>query len=928
MLKHVQNILGYKKNQVLEQKVLELQSQVDAVSRSQAIIKFEMDGTIIWANDNFLEAMGYQLNEVVGQHHRMFVESEYGKGQEYSDFWDSLNHGRFQAAEYCRVGKNGKLVWIQATYNPIFDDIGRPYQVIKYATDITAQKQRDIDFQCQIDAINKSQAVIEFDLDGTIQQANENFLNAMGYRLDEVQGKHHRMFVDNDYASSEEYHEFWRSLNRGEFQTGEYKRLAKSGRQIWIQATYSPILGIDGKPIKVVKYATDISEQKLRNANFEGQISAISKAQAVIEFETDGTIITANDNFLGAMGYSLEEVKGKHHRMFVEPAYEQSAEYREFWQRLGRGEYQVAEYKRLGKGGKEIWIQASYNPIMDVEGNTIKVVKYATDITEQKLKNAFYQGQIAAIGKSQAVIEFNMDGTIKNANENFLMAMGYSLPEIKDKHHRMFVDPEYANSHEYHNFWQNLREGKFQTGEYKRLAKGGKEVWIQASYNPIFDLNGKPVRVVKYATEVTEEKTKNAFYEGQIAAIGKSQAVIEFDVEGIILDANENFLQTMGYSLPEIKGKHHRMFVESAVANSAQYKTFWSDLRTGQFQQAEYKRVGKGGKSVWIQASYNPILDLNGSVYKVVKYATDITPRKTAVENIRRVLLEMAEGDFTQRLCDDIDKDFVDIKEALNASLERLQSSLESIHNSSGIIGKCAGEISSGVMELSGRSEQQAASVEETAANMDEMTGTVRTSSDNASEMNTMAHDATETAKNGRQVVVSMISAMDEISSSSGKIAAITSAIDEIAFQTNLLALNAAVEAARAGEQGRGFAVVASEVRNLAQRSATSAKEISDLIKESIEKVKNGTDMAEHCGETLEQVVTSISQVSGKVEEISSALQEQAGGISQVSSAISQMDQFAQQNAQMVEEASSASKSLEEQSKIMNGALSFFRISS
>ncbi len=239
-----------------------------------------------------------------------------------------------------------------------------------------------------------------------------------------------------------------------------------------------------------------ITDQKLLTSNFVGQIDAISKSQAVIEFNMDGTIITANDNFLDTLGYTLEEIKGKHHSLFVEPVLKASPEYQQFWEALNRGQFQVAEYKRLGKGGKEIWIQASYNPILDMNKVPFKVVKYATDVTKQKLASANYMGQIDAIGKSQAVIEFNMDGTIITANDNFLNTLGYSLDEVAGKHHSLFVDAAYRASPEYKAFWDNLGRGEYQSGEFRRIGRGGKEVWIQASYNPIMDMNGKPFKVV------------------------------------------------------------------------------------------------------------------------------------------------------------------------------------------------------------------------------------------------------------------------------------------------------------------------------------------------------------------------------------------------------------------------------------------------
>ena len=355
------------------------------------------------------------------------------------------------------------------------------------------------------DALSRSQAVIEFGMDGTILTANENFLKALGNSLGEIQGKHHSMFVDPSERDSAAYRDFWAALKRGEYQAAEYKRIGKGAKEVWIQATYNPVLDASGKPVKVVKFATDITARKIKSMEDAGQITAIGRAQAVIAFEMDGTIVTANENFLRAMGYTLAEIQGKHHSMFVEQAMRDSAAYREFWAKLNRGENQSAEYKRIGKGGREVWILASYNPVLNEKGKPFRVVKFATDVTKEKLATADLAGQISAIGKSQAVIEFNMDGTIIGANQNFLKTVGYALDEIRGRHHSMFVDPSERDGAAYREFWAALNRGEYQAAEYKRIGKGGKEVWIQASYNPILDLNGKPFKVVKYATDTTAQ---------------------------------------------------------------------------------------------------------------------------------------------------------------------------------------------------------------------------------------------------------------------------------------------------------------------------------------------------------------------------------------------------------------------------------------
>jgi methyl-accepting chemotaxis protein len=493
------------------------------------------------------------------------------------------------------------------------------------------------------------------------------------------------------------------------------------------------------------------------------------------------------------------------------------------------------------------------------------------------------RGQVQAIGRSQAVIEFALDGTIQTANENFLKAVGYSLDEVRGQHHRMFVEPAERETAAYQRFWTQLGHGEYQAGQYRRIAKGGREVWLQASYNPIFDGGGRPLKVVKYCTEVTEQKMRAADFEGQVKAIDKSQAVIEFELNGVIRNANENFLRTVGYSIDEIRGRHHQMFVEVAYAGSAEYRAFWEKLGRGDYDAGVYRRVGKGSREIWLQASYNPIFDASGRPVKVVKYASDISEQKKLTERLSRVMAE------------------------IRTAGTEIQLSAE--------------EISSGNASLSARVEAQAASLEETTASMMRMTETVRENAENASLANQLALVACDHAERGGKIMHDAVGAMQVINESSRKIADIIGVIDAIAFQTNLLALNAAVEAARAGEQGRGFAVVASEVRSLAGRSAAAAKEIKELIQDSVAKIGDGSRLVEQSGKGLADIVASVRKVTDIVGEISAASAEQASGIEQVGKAVASMDESTQQNAALVEQAAAASESIVQQVRELNASV-------
>ncbi len=566
------------------------------------------------------------------------------------------------------------------------------------------------------------------------------------------------------------------------------------------------------------------------HANAQSIVDAMSRSQAMIEFDLDGTILTANDNFCAAMGYRLPEIQGRLHRMFVEPEYAASAEYAKFWSDLRAGQFVSAEFTRRKHDGSEIFLRASYVPLLDEHGRPVKVIKFASDISATKQREAELSGRVDAIDRVQAVIEFQLDGTIVHANENFLSTLGYRLNEVVGRHHRMFVEPSVAASSDYAQFWARLGAGEFQRAEYKRLAKGGKEVWIEASYNPIFDARGRVTKVVKFAIDVTEQKLRAANYEGQLAAINRVQAVIEFNLDGTILDANENFLSTLGYRLDEVAGKHHSMFVDPTYAASAEYRKFWADLNAGTFQQAEYKRVGKGGRAVWIQASYNPIFDLNGKPFKVVKYATDVSEQKQLLATVSNSAHSLAGA-----------------AEELTASAQTMSATAEQTSAQANVV--------------SAASEQVSRNVSTVATGTEEMSASIREIASNAAEASKVAMHAVKVTEATNETVA-------KLGVSSAEIGKVIKVITSIAQQTNLLALNATIEAARAGEAGKGFAVVANEVKELAKETAKATEDISQKI-EAIQADTAGAVNA------IREISTIIDKIAEIQTTIASAVEEQ-----------------------------------------------------
>ncbi|SFV37141.1 methyl-accepting chemotaxis protein [Devosia crocina] len=538
------------------------------------------------------------------------------------------------------------------------------------------------------------------------------------------------------------------------------------------------------------------------------------------------------------------------------------------------------------------------------------------------------EAKCAAMSRSQAVIEFALDGTILEANENFLAAMDYERAEIVGRHHSMFCDQDLVASAEYKTFWAELAKGHFQSAAYRRFAKGGREVWIQASYNPVLGRDGKPFKIIKFATDITRQKQMAADHAAQIAAISRVQAVIAFDLEGKVIEANENFLDTVGYSFEEIVGRHHAMFCEPGYAASADYKQFWQRLRAGEFVAAEFQRFGKGGKEIWIQASYNPIFDASGRVTKVVKFANDISERKRA-EGIIALLTEslarMANGDLGGRIDARFSGQYEGLRQAFNQSLGQLETIVGGLRTASTSLRTATGEILAGANDLSERTTRQAATIEETSAAVEQLASTVGENARRASSASDKARVLAEDATEGGKVMGQATRAMTAIEASSGKISNIIGLIDDIAFQTNLLALNASVEAARAGDAGKGFAVVAVEVRRLAQSAAQASADVKALIETSAGEVRTGAQLVELAARKLDEILHGAQDSFGLIDAMARASREQSGALDEIAGAIRQMDEMTQHNAALVEQTNAAIEQTEAQAAKLDDIVDVFR---
>lgn len=560
-------------------------------------------------------------------------------------------------------------------------------------------------------------------------------------------------------------------------------------------------------------------------------------------------------------------------------------------------------------------------------------------ISQLTEKNDYQQKVLQALYKVMAVIEFSADGIILEANDNFLQTVGYQKTEIIGQHHKLFMFEMDAASSHYQQFWLQLAQGKFFSDRYKRKNKNGDTIWLEASYNPIFDAQGRVQKIIKFATDITRQVQEELDARAQLTAINKVMAVIEFDTQGNILSANKNFLDTMGYSLNELKGKHHRIFAPEKLANSTEYRQFWEKLSHGMPVSGTFQRINKQGKEIWLEASYNPIFDIDGNVIKVIKYASDIGANPNTkmldevIHDVTAVIDQIAHGNLNAKMQSHkpkqatmYDKNIVKLENSLMDMSDKLSSIIDTVSISSNEFKHQSNAIVSGSQTLNSHVKHSSEQLGQTFTTMKNSTAMIRESSEEARKTASITQEVQNKTSDGVKVMNQTVSAMDEIQESSEKISEIVSLIDGIAFQTNLLALNAAVEAARAGDHGRGFAVVAGEVRALAQKSAAAAKDIRNLIQETVERVSLGSKLANQSGKMLDEINQSILIVGEQIQTIANSAAEQATETEKAYQGIMSVQEIMSKNLSLVEENTLSAESISSKATELAEDMTYFSL--
>ncbi|TMP17541.1 chemotaxis protein [Pseudoalteromonas sp. S2721] len=729
------------------------------------------------------------------------------------------------------------------------------------------------------------------------------------------------------------------------------------------------------------------SSPKNVESNNDLVVAALNKSLAVIEFEPSGNIITANANFLNAMGYRLEEIQGQHHAIFVDDQETQSPEYQQFWQRLRTGEFMSDEFKRFAKNGKEIWIQATYNPIIDSNGNVVKVIKFASDITAQKEleKKSKRDADLSnALRVCQAnVMIANNDLEIIFVNDQVQKMLKFREEALKEVLPNFSVDSLVGTCvDDFHKQPSHQREVlRTLTEPFKTTLKIADLIFSLIA-TPWLSVSGSRLGTIVEWQDITDSVAKAEAEKREAEEnLRVRRALDRVATNTMIADAGNNIIYMNEAVLNMMKAAESDLRKDLPNFNSSNLIGQNIDVfhknpahqrnMLAKLSSTYSTEIYVGGRTFGLVANpiFTPENERIGTVVEWEDRTAEVAIEKEiaglvaaagngdlearveeagkqgfflrlaqglnslvsivddAVKDTGNMLDAMANGDLSKRIEQEYQGSFDKLKRDANATADKLTEVINRINTSATLVASGAEEISQGNADLSQRTEEQASSLEETASSMEEMTSTVRQNADNAKEVNELAEETRTKAQKGGEVVNRAVTSMSAINESSKKIADIISVIDEIAFQTNLLALNAAVEAARAGEQGRGFAVVAGEVRNLAQRSAAAAKEIKELIRDSVGKVEDGTLLVNESGSTLQEIVTAVQRVTAMISDIAQASEEQSSGIEQVNKAIAQMDEMTQQNAALVEEASAAGESMAEQANDMRRLLNFFSLS-
>ncbi|MFA5582734.1 MAG: PAS domain-containing methyl-accepting chemotaxis protein [Bacteriovoracaceae bacterium] len=616
---------------------------------------------------------------------------------------------------------------------------------------------------------------------------------------------------------------------------------------------------------------------EVEQESMEDIVHAINRAQAVIEFDLDGNILNANENFLKTTGYTLDEIKNKHHSMFCSEEFISSFEYKQQWEKLKRGEFISGEFHRHGKNGRDVYLIASYNPIIGKDGKPYKVIKFATDITETKTE---LKARIDIMNLTSIVSEGDLKGDILSVNDKYCEVSKYNRDELIGKPHNI-TRHEDVSKEVFKEMWSTIGRGKIFRGVIKNKAKDGTPYYVDACIAPIIGKNGKPRKYIGVRYDITELSLERENMTGILNAIDSSFIYQEFDPQEGIIKVNKKFEEAFGLDQSDLTGKLDRNFCPRSVLENGLFERVWRDLRAGKGFSGVIEKIRKDGSSIWLQAVYAPVTDEMGKVKKVIMIATDVTDQKNMLVSIEETASALASASAE-----------------LTATATQMSATAEKTSSESKVASNSAGDVALGVQTV--------------AANIEEMIASIKEISRSTSESSQMARMTLEKAQESNTTIL-------KLGASSQEIGDVIKVISSIAQQTNLLALNATIEAARAGEAGRGFAVVANEVKELAKQTAKATDDITYKISAIQNDTKGAVDAISGISQAVEKlngisgvIAAAVEEQTATTNEISRVVVQAKKGVENIADTVKGVSQAATESYASSEQTLCASKGLSE----------------